>query len=91
MRIVNARDLGLYIRDRRRDLKLTQAGLAAAAGVSRRWLLSVESGKPTAEIGLVLRTLHALGLMLDAQPESASPGAIDLDELLASMKGQSDE
>jgi len=91
VRIVNARDLGLYIRDRRRDLKLTQAGLAAAAGVSRRWLLSVESGKPTAEIGLVLRTLHALGLMLDAQPESASPGAIDLDELLASMKGQSDE
>ena len=67
MRISSARDLGLFVRDRRQNLDMTQAELAAAANVSRRWLTNLESGKPTAEIGLVLRTLDALGLVLDAE------------------------
>ncbi|HET8680382.1 MAG TPA: helix-turn-helix transcriptional regulator [Micromonosporaceae bacterium] len=82
MRIASARDLALYVRDRRRDLGMTQADLAAAAEVSRRWLSALEAGKPTAEIGLVLRTLHALGLVLDAQPAGPGPAGIDLDDLL---------
>lgn len=50
--------------------------------MSRRWLSGLESGKPTAEIGLVLRVLHALGLVVDANPESVDPGGVDLDEIL---------
>lgn len=68
MRIGNARDLGLFVKQRRRDLDMTQTDLATEAGVSRRWLSDLETGKPTAEFGLVLRTLHALGMLLDAQP-----------------------
>jgi len=64
MRLNNARDLGLYVRDRRRRLGLTQAGLAASAQVSRRWLSDLEAGKPTAEVGLVFKVLHALDLAL---------------------------
>lgn len=81
MRITDARDLGLYVRDRRRDLGMTQAELAEAAGVSRRWLLDLETGKETAHVGLVLRTLDALGLTLDVHPD-VRPGDIDLDALL---------
>jgi HTH-type transcriptional regulator / antitoxin HipB len=83
MRINNTRDLGLYIRDRRRRLDLTQAELATSAQVSRRWLSDLEAGKATAEIGLVFKVLHALDLALDASPVEFGPGDIDLDQLLS--------
>jgi HTH-type transcriptional regulator/antitoxin HipB len=86
MRINSARDLGLQVRERRRDLAMTQAQLAAAAGVSRRWLSDLEAGKPRAEIELVLRTLYALGLTLDMYP--TEPPEIDLDEVLRRHTGE---
>jgi y4mF family transcriptional regulator len=89
VRIRNPRDLGLYVRDRRRDLGMTQAGLAAEARVSRRWLSDLEAGKETAEIGLVLRTLATLNLVLDAQPLETTPrSGIDLDKLLRKLGGK---
>ena len=82
MRLNNARDLGLYVRDRRRRLDLTQAHLAASAHVSRRWLSDLEAGKATAEVGLVFKVLHALDVALDASPVEFGPGDIDLDDIL---------
>ncbi len=64
---------------------MTQVELAAAAGVSRRWLSNLEAGKATAEVGLVLRILHALGLVLDARPTEPASGDVDLDELLRGL------
>ncbi|MCW6005229.1 helix-turn-helix domain-containing protein [Micromonospora sp. CPCC 205371] len=82
MRIASARDLGLVIRQARQDRGQTQAELATAAGVSRRWLSDLEAGKATAEIGLILRTLDALGVGLDAVPVQPGPDELDLDALL---------
>jgi HTH-type transcriptional regulator/antitoxin HipB len=82
MRIASARDLGLVVRQARQDRGQTQAELAAAAGVSRRWLSDLEAGKATAEIGLILRTLDALGVGLDAVSVQPGPGELDLDALL---------
>jgi y4mF family transcriptional regulator len=81
MRLNNARDLGLYIRSLRHRLGTTQAELATSAQVSRRWLSDLEAGKPTAEVGLVFRVLHALNVVLDASPAQRAPGRVDLDEL----------
>ena len=39
-------------------------------GVSRQWIIDIEKGKAGAPLGLVLRTLGALGIVLDAQQES---------------------
>nr|MDT0665299.1 helix-turn-helix domain-containing protein [Micromonospora sp. DSM 115978] len=86
MRIDDSAGLGRYVRERRRDLGMTQASLAVDAGVSRRWLSDLESGKSTAEFGLVLRTLQALGLVLDAKPDLLDPGDIDLDDLLRRLQ-----
>jgi HTH-type transcriptional regulator / antitoxin HipB len=55
-------DIGALIRARRRELGLDQAELAEMAGVSRLWINQVEGGKPGAGLGLVLRTLAALGI-----------------------------
>ncbi|SCE88900.1 HTH-type transcriptional regulator / antitoxin HipB [Micromonospora viridifaciens] len=90
VRIGNVRDLGRYVRDRRRELGLTQTGLATEAGVSRRWLSDLEAGKESAEVGLVLRTLAALNLMVDAVPLETLPApGVDLDDLLRRL-GPSD-
>ena len=64
MRIRTPTDLGAVIRDRRIKLQLDQKSLAVKAGVSRQWIVEVEKGKPGAEIGLVLRTIEALGINL---------------------------
>jgi HTH-type transcriptional regulator/antitoxin HipB len=88
MRIGTPRDLGLFVRESRRDLGKTQAELAAEARVSRRWLAALEAGKATAEVGLVLRTLHALGLVLDVSPGRSGADGIDLNALLDSYRSK---
>jgi len=67
MQIRTAKDIGALIRDKRKTRKLDQAELARKIGVNRRWVLEVERGKPRAEIGLVLKTLDALGLTLSVE------------------------
>jgi HTH-type transcriptional regulator / antitoxin HipB len=74
----------------RQDRGQTQAELAAAAGVSRRWLSDLEAGKTTAELSLILRTLDALGIGLDVQPVEPTPGDIDLDALLGDTRSERD-
>ena len=85
MRLASARDLGLYVRQRRQDLGKSQADLARLAGVSRRWLTALEAGKATAEIGLVLKALAALGVIIDAQVAVAPQGDVDLDQFLSEL------
>lgn len=88
--ITSIRDAAAAVRGRRVSLGLSQSELAARAHVSRQWISEFEAGKPTAELGLVLRLLDALGfgvsLELDDDDPSSrrSPPAttVDLDELL---------
>src|SRR5438876_12446114 len=84
MRIRTPADLGALIRDRRTKLGLDQRSLAQKVGVSRQWIVEVEKGKPRAEIGLLLRTMHALGILLKAETEvprkkSADTPTVDID------------
>jgi len=72
--IVNtSADLGAAIRARRRQLKLGQGDLAGKVGVQRQWVVKIESGKSTAEVGLVLRALAALGLELEVKGGDERP------------------
>jgi y4mF family transcriptional regulator len=84
MKIRSIRDLAATVRGRRRDLGLSQAELAARAGVSRKWIYQFEGGKPTAELRLILRVLDALGLVLDVSYDEKAPVGEtgDLDALI---------
>jgi HTH-type transcriptional regulator/antitoxin HipB len=87
MKIATTRDLAAAVRGSRQTLGLTQAELAARAGVSRPWVSEVETGKPTAELGKVLRLLDALGLILELVPsgpgvDDAPTPSVDLDAIL---------
>lgn len=88
MHVVSLRDLAASVRGRRADLGLSQAELAVRAHVSRQWIGELERGKATAEIGLVIRVLDALGLQL-AVTESDAPSAdaAYLDALLDEHRG----
>jgi y4mF family transcriptional regulator len=68
MRINSMHALAAAARGRRVDLGLSQAQLAAKAGVSRDWVNSFERGKRTVELALVLRVLEALDLRIDVTP-----------------------
>lgn len=55
-------DLGDTIAARRKARGYSQQEFADLAGVGRRFISELESGKPTAEIGKVLQVLTALGI-----------------------------
>jgi len=84
MQLRTVRDIGALVRDRRHAAGLSQSQLAAKAGVSQRWLAGLEAGKPGTEIGLVLRTLAALGVNLTAtEVPRGHTGDVDLDAHLS--------
>src|ERR1700738_1485741 len=71
-------DLGLVVRSVRRSSKVRLDDLAATAGVSKQFASDVEHGKPTVQLGLVLRMLSELRVPLktdipkDAERELAA-------------------
>lgn len=74
MRVRTPSELGALIRDYRMRHNLDQKSLAETVGVSRQWIVNIEKGKAGAPLGLVLRTLGALGIVLDARQKTpASP------------------
>jgi len=58
--------LGTTIRTERKRQQLTQAELAALAGVGGRFLRELEKGKSSCQIGRAIDVLNALGIQLDA-------------------------
>ena len=63
-RLASPAEIGALIRERRKDMKLTQAGLAGISGVSHKFVNEVERGKATAEIGRIMAVLQMLGVDL---------------------------
>jgi len=57
-----ASGFGLLIRNRRKAMKMRQDQLALATGVGRRFLIELEAGKPSCQLGRSLLVAQALGL-----------------------------
>lgn len=87
-------DLGAVIRDRRKQRKLDQAGLAKLIGVSRPWVIEIEHGHPRAELALVLRALDALDIRFDlitgdaraSDKNHPASATVDIDAIVANAK-----
>jgi len=62
--IRTAEDLGRLIRDQRKRQGLRQTDLAAIIGAIHVFVGDVEKGKPSVQLGRVLRLLDELGLEL---------------------------
>jgi HTH-type transcriptional regulator / antitoxin HipB len=59
---------GAALRERRRELGITQARLADVTGVSRQAVIDLERGKPNARWHIALQLARALGLDVTLQP-----------------------
>ena len=62
--------LGGSIKDRRKELKMTQAELALVSGTGTRFISDLENGKPTCVLGKTLQVLDCLGLELRLVPRA---------------------
>lgn len=65
-------EIGAIVRAARKAQNLRQDQLAGAAGVGVRFIVDLEAGKPTAQIGKALRVLDALGCALEIIPPPES-------------------
>jgi transcriptional regulator with XRE-family HTH domain len=76
---------GAMIRNRRKALNMRQDQLALATGVGRRFLIELEAGKPSCQIGRSLLVAEALGMrpadILVAANRAQSASMPDLPDL----------
>jgi HTH-type transcriptional regulator/antitoxin HipB len=81
--IQTSKAFGSAVRRVRKDRGLSQAELAARAGVGRPWLSELETGKRTAELGRALSVLSALDLAVTFVPQSGADGpTLDLGQII---------
>ena len=66
------KDIGRLIHDTRRTLGVTQKELALTSGTGLRFIIELEKGKETAEVGKVLTVLQTLGIQLALTPPPAA-------------------
>ena len=60
--------IGRMIRDTRKRLGVTQKDLALTSGTGLRFVIDLEKGKETCQIGKVLTILQTLGIKLVLTP-----------------------
>jgi len=64
-------EIGKLIRDTRQELGVTQKDLALTSGTGLRFIIDLEKGKETCEIGKALAILNTLGIKITLTPPSA--------------------
>jgi len=86
-----AHAFGLLVRSRRKAMRMRQDQLALATGVGRRFVIDLESGKPSCQLGRSLLVAKALGLDLSilASDASTAPELPDVAEELEEPDGYS--
>ena len=93
-----ARHFGAMVRERREALRMRQDDLALATGVGRRFILELEAGKASCQLGRALVVAAAVGLRPfdlmsanreddDALPPLLPDDGVDLPELEDDERG----
>lgn len=67
MNQMTSADIGQAIKTARKILKLRQCDVAFASGTGVRFLVDLEKGKETCQLGKVLHICHMLGIKIQLQ------------------------
>jgi len=79
MMVSDTIDIGGVIRRRRKQLGLTQKELAMTCGTGLRFIVDLEQGKPTCQLGKTIQVVRALGLAVEISPPGGDePGSVSL-------------
>jgi len=65
MQIKSSESLGQFVRETRKAIGATQKDLALTSGTGLRFIIDLEKGKPTSQIGKILHVLQNLGVKVD--------------------------
>jgi y4mF family transcriptional regulator len=65
------KNIGETVKSTRKSMGVTQRDLALTSGTGLRFIIDLEKGKPTCQIGKVLAVLQTLGITITL----TSPGA----------------
>lgn len=89
---------GAMVRERREALGLRQDQVSLATGVGRRFIIELEAGKPTCQLGKALLVAEAVGLRLfdllavsDRGNEPTLPAPLDIPDLVEDLPEPLDE
>jgi len=69
-----AQQIGELVKKTRKSMGVTQKRLALTSGTGLRFIIELEQGKPTCQLGKVLTVLHTLGIKMELTPPAASKG-----------------
>jgi HTH-type transcriptional regulator/antitoxin HipB len=69
-------EIGRMVRATRKQMQVTQADLALTSGTGLRFIIDLEKGKPTCQIGKVLTVLQTLGVELSLTPPPPLEGKV---------------
>lgn len=75
-----AAQIGTLIRETRKKLGVTQRDLALTSGTGLRFIIDLEKGKETCEIGKALTILNTLGIRMTLTPPAPALPAAPLKE-----------
>ncbi len=79
MTVESVADLGMALRATRKGAGVRLDDLADIVGVSKQFVSDVEYGKPTVQLGRVLKLLAEMGLQLSINlPPAAEPALLAL-------------
>jgi len=62
MNIKDTEQLGKAVRKKRKQIGVTQRELAMTCGTGERFIVELEQGKQTCQVGKVLHVVQALGI-----------------------------
>ena len=65
-------DIGKLLRATRKKLRITQKTLALTSGTGLRFIIDLEKGKETCEMGKALDVLQTLGIKITLTPPAAA-------------------
>jgi len=60
--------IGTLAKKTRKEMKITQKDLALTSGTGLRFIIEMEKGKPTCQMGKVLAVLQTLGIRIEFTP-----------------------
>ncbi len=66
--ITTAQSIGDLVKNTRKAMKLTQKDLALTSGTGLRFIIELEQGKITCQLGKVLTVLQTLGINMELIP-----------------------
>lgn len=72
--MLTPQQIGALVRESRKGLKVTQKDLALTSGTGLRFIIDLEKGKETCQIGKVLTVLQTIGVKVTLTPPTASRG-----------------